>query len=315
MPDLPLLAELAGPLAAADPAFIAFVAGCAFAFGAVIGSFLNVCISRLPIMSIVSQYKSGNDELRLEIAESLSENGRDGQELIDEMIAESPNLSRPRSRCPQCKNLIAWYDNIPIASWILLRTHCRHCTQKISAWYPTIELISGLALALFILRFDLAVGGIYYLVFAAMIVITGVDLAIFEIPDEIVIPGIPLGLLASIVLPTTFGDAVIGAIVGGAIPFFIAKGYFLLMKREGMGFGDVKLLAMIGAFFGWQGVIVTLLIASLVGSVVGISLIVLAKREARALIPFGPFLALGTTIYMLRGPQLIEWYTNIGALD
>ncbi len=312
MTNLTILAELAGPEVAADPIFIAFVAGSAFAFGAVIGSFLNVCIARLPIMSIVSQYKNGDDGLRKEIVESLSVDGPDGKKLVDEMIAENPNLMKPRSRCPQCKNLIAWYDNIPIASWILLRTHCRHCNKKISALYPAVELISGLALAYFILRFDLAVGGIYYLVFASMLVVTGVDLAIFEIPDEIVIPGIPLGLAASIILPATLTEAVIGAAVGGAIPYAIAKGYYLLMKREGMGFGDVKLLAMIGAFFGWKGVIVVLLVASMVGSVTGLSLIALQKREARALIPFGPFLALGTVVYMLWGPELIAWYTNIG---
>jgi leader peptidase (prepilin peptidase)/N-methyltransferase len=209
--------------------------------------------------------------------------------------------------------MIAWYDNIPIASWILLRARCRHCALSISPMYPLVELVSGLVAVYLVLRFGVLVGPIYFAVYAAMLVITGVDLAIFEIPDEIVLPGIPLGLLASVVLPVDFVDAAIGVAAGGGIPFVIAKAYLALTGREGLGMGDVKMLAMVGAFFGWQGVIAVLLIASALGSVVGIGWLVVKRRGARSWIPFGPFLALGTLAYMLVGPKILDWYLGFFA--
>ncbi|MCZ7584091.1 MAG: A24 family peptidase [Deltaproteobacteria bacterium] len=177
--------------------------------------------------------------------------------------------------------------------------------------YPLVETLAGLAAAYLVLQFGVIVGPIYFAVFAGLVVITGVDLAIFEIPDEIVLPGIPLGLLATLVTPTTFTDAVIGVAIGAGVPYGIGKLYYLIMKREGMGFGDVKMLAMIGAFFGWKGVVAVLLVASIAGSVVGIGLVVFRGREARALIPFGPFLALGTLAYMLAGPEMIALYLRV----
>ncbi len=305
-----MLAKLYGPDLAADPMVIALVTGSAFAFGASIGSFLNVCVARMPIMSLVTQYKSGDEAVRKEIVESLDEDPDTARGMMTKMVEARLGLAKPRSHCPTCQQPIAWYDNIPLASWILLGARCRHCRERISPVYPAVELMSGVALALLVWYFGLVVGPIYFAIYAALLVVTGVDLAIYEIPDEIVLPGIPLGILASFVLPVSLRDAVIGAVVGGALPYAIAKGYLLVTKREGMGFGDVKLLAMIGAFFGWQGVVVVLLVASAVGSVVGLGWILATRREARTLIPFGPFLSLGAMVYMVAGPQLVGWYTG-----
>ncbi|MCB1152018.1 prepilin peptidase [bacterium] len=309
---LPLIAEIYGSDVAGDPLMLMFVAGTAFLLGAVIGSFLNVCISRLPVISIVQQYNSGDDTLRAEIIEALDEDPAKAQAMIDEMRQEKVTISKPRSRCPQCKNQIAWFDNIPIGAWLMLGGKCRHCGLKISPIYPTVELLTGLAFAFLVLKFGLVVGGIYSIIFASLVVITGVDIAIFEIPDEIVLPGIPLGLLATWVLPVTFTEAAIGVLVGGGIPYLVGKGYYLLTKREGMGFGDVKMLAMLGAFFGWKGVIAILLLASFVGATIGLTLVVLRRHESRAMLPFGPFLALGAVVFMVAGPELVNWYLGMG---
>jgi leader peptidase (prepilin peptidase) / N-methyltransferase len=311
MHALPLLTKIYGPEIASDPMFIAFIAASAFAFGSVIGSFLNVCISRLPVVSIVSQYRKADDETRTEILAALDGDPAAAKEMIEEMTREDIGIVRPRSRCPNCRNSIAWHDNVPIASWLLLRAKCRHCAQPISIVYPLVEMLCGLALAYLVLRFDIVVGAIYFLFFGAMVVVTGVDLLIYEIPDEIVFPGIPLGLLASAVLPTTFTEALIGAIAGGGVIWLIGAGHYLLTKKHGMGFGDVKLFAMVGAFFGWKGVLAALLVASFVGSIAGISLVVFRKRHFRTEIPFGPFIALGSIIYMLAGPQLLEFYQRL----
>ncbi|MBZ0271525.1 A24 family peptidase [bacterium] len=308
MPAYDLLAAAFGAEFVADPLFFAFLASAAFAFGAVIGSFLNVCVARLPAMSLVHQYRKGNEAVRRELAEAIDEDAASGRARLEEMVRENVNLSRPRSRCPNCKNPVAWYDNVPIASWLVLHARCRHCAERISPVYPLVELASGLFAAYALLAFGPIVGPIYFLVFAALVVVTGVDLLIFEIPDEVVLPGTVIGLVAVAVLPISYTDALVGIALGAGVPYALGKIYLLIAKKEGMGFGDVKLLAMIGAFFGWRGVLVTLLIASLTGSIVGISLMIARRHRRGEPIPFGPFLALGAFVHMNVGPQLLDWY-------
>lgn len=238
------------------------------------GSFLNVCIYRLP---------------------------------------RSISLIRPRSMCPGCKAKIAFYDNVPVASYLWLRGRCRHCGTAISLRYPLIELVSGLfAVAVFI-RYGLSWEGIFlYALVAALLVITFIDIDHKIIPDVITYPGIVVGFLTSLVLGRiTYKESLFGIILGGGVLLLIALGYYLLTKREGMGGGDIKLLAMIGAFLGWKGVIFTVFVGSAIGTVVGIALALRTEGGRKLAIPFGPFLSLGALLFLFFGPQIIGWYVQI----
>ena len=244
-----------------------------FIFGAVFGSFYNVCIYRLPrSLSVVS----------------------------------------PPSSCPVCKYRIPFYLNVPILSFILLRGRCAGCKAPFSILYPFVELLSGLcALALFV-RFGLTPALFVYFIFlSALIIITFIDFEFKIIPDVISLPGIIIGFGCSFFfLPITYIDSLIGLLLGGGLLFSIAAGYYLLTKREGMGGGDIKLLAMIGAFIGWQGVIFTLFASSFAGSIIGLLFMALMGKSRRTALPFGPFLALGAVIFLFYGSELIELYLN-----
>ena len=243
----------------------------AFILGAIIGSFLNVCICRLP-----------KDE----------------------------SIVRPGSHCPQCKNPIRSYDNIPLLSYALLRGKCRHCGQPISLQYPIVEGITALSSWILFVKFGPSLSYLFFFSFvAALIVITVIDLYHQIIPDVISLPGIGVGLLGSLVLPhLPFFDSLLGLLLGGGSLFVVATVYQWLFKREGMGGGDVKLLAMIGAFLGWKAVILTILLSSLIGSLIGISIMVVKGKGFKYAIPFGPFLSLGAVISLFYGEELIGWY-------
>jgi len=243
-------------------------------FGALVGSFLNVCIIRLP---------------------------------------KEESIIWPGSHCPHCKKPIKFYDNIPLISYILLRGKCRHCNGPISVQYPLIEGITALGSLILFMKFGLSLSYVFYFSFvAALIVITVIDLYHQIIPDVISLPGIGVGLLASLVLPQfTFFDSLTGFLLGGGSLFLIATLYQWLFKREGMGGGDVKLLAMIGAFLGWKAVILTILLGSLVGSITGIIIIILRGKDFKYAIPFGPFLSLGAVISLFYGENIIRWYLYV----
>lgn len=248
-----------------------------FLFGAVVGSFLNVCISRLP---------------------------------------RRESVVFPASHCPRCGSAIAWYDNIPILSYILLRARCRSCQERISVQYPLVELINGL-LTLFLFRsFGPTPAFLVLFVFCcALVVITFIDLEHQIIPDVISIPGIVVGFLCSFVIHGhSWQNSLIGIIAGGGSLLLVAYGYQWLTGKEGMGGGDIKLLAMMGAFLGWRSVPFIIFSASLLGSVIGISLMVARGRDAKLAIPFGPFLAFGAILYIFYGNRIITWYLSLGAL-
>ena len=240
-------------------------------FGALIGSFLNVCILRLP---------------------------------------QEESIITPGSRCPHCKTPIRFYDNIPLVSYLMLKGRCRYCKKKISMQYPLIEGITALSSLTLFIKYGASLSYIIYFSFvSALIVITVIDLYHQIIPDVISLPGIGVGLLASLVLPKiTFLNSLIGFIVGGGSLFLVATVYQWLFKREGMGGGDVKLLAMIGAFLGWKAVILTILLGSLIGSIIGIIIMVLKGKDFKYAIPFGPFLSLGAVIALFYGEDIIQWY-------
>ena len=245
-------------------------------FGSVVGSFLNVCIYRLP---------------------------------------RRESVAFPPSRCPGCGSGIRWYDNVPILSYLLLRGKCRSCGSKISPQYPVVELINGLLTLFLFLKFGASPTFFVLFIFScALVVITFIDLEHQIIPDVISLPGIVIGFAASFFLPWLgWKSSLIGIVAGGGSLLIVAYLYELFAKKEGMGGGDIKLLAMMGAFLGWRAVPFILFASSLLGSVIGISLMVARKKDSKLAIPFGPFLAMGALLYMFFGRQIISWYLALGA--
>ncbi len=243
----------------------------ALLFGAIIGSFLNVCIYRLP---------------------------------------REESIATPGSHCPQCRQPIHFYDNVPILSYLMLRGKCRYCNASISVQYPIVEAITAVSSLCLFVKFGLSWSYLVYFGFvAALITITVIDLYHQIIPDVISLPGIGGGLLASFFLPRiNFVGSVLGMVVGGGSLFLVAVLYQWLFKREGMGGGDVKLLAMIGAFLGWKAVILTILLSSLIGSITGVLVMVAKGKDFKYAIPFGPFLSLGAVISLFYGERIIRWY-------
>jgi leader peptidase (prepilin peptidase)/N-methyltransferase len=216
----------------------------------------------------------------------------------------------PRSHCPTCKKMIRFYDNIPLISYLLLNGKCRYCKGSISLQYPLVEGITALSSFLLFLKFGPSLSYLFYFVFvAALIVITVIDLYHQIIPDVISLPGVGVGLLTSLIIPQiTFFNSLMGILLGGGSLFLVATLYEWIFKREGMGGGDVKLLAMIGAFLGWKAVIVTILLSSLIGSITGILIMILKGKDFKYAIPFGPFLSLGAVIALFYAESLIRWY-------
>jgi len=243
-----------------------------FIFGMCIGSFLNVCIYRLP--------------------ESKS-------------IADPP-----RSICPSCKSHIRFYDNMPVLSYIWLKGRCRNCNAPISFRYPLVELMNGIVAVALLFKFGLSVESLVYFVFiSSLIVITFIDLDHQIIPDIITLPGIPMGLIASFALPTiTLKASALGLLIGGGSLWFVAWAYNLIAHRDGMGGGDIKLLAMIGTIIGWKGVIFTIFASSVIGSCVGITMMLIKNKNMKFAIPFGPFLSIGAIAYVFFGSRFIAWY-------
>jgi leader peptidase (prepilin peptidase)/N-methyltransferase len=252
-----------------------------FLFGACWGSFLNVCIYRIPAeLSVV----------------------------------------KPRSRCPQCMTNLAWKDNIPIFGWILLGGKCRYCRTSISPRYPSIELLTALLFTWIWLRFPYDVLLIpYWLMIFGLLLATFVDIDEMWLPDRCTIGGMILGPLFSLLIPSLHGvesawPALVKSLVGMACGFglfwAISVAGRLILKKDAMGFGDVKLMGALGAFLGPESIIFITFVASLVGAVVGITCIALGKREAQGRIPFGPYLALAAIIWILGGSALWEAYVR-----
>ena len=248
----------------------------AFAFGAVVGSFLNVCIYRLP---------------------------------------RNESVVFPPSHCPNCDYQIRWYDNIPILSYLVLRGKCRGCGQRISLQYPLVELINGLlTLALFLRYGPSFVFAVLFVFCCAMVVVTFIDLEHQIIPDSISLSGIVLGFIASFFIPSHgWLNSLLGILAGGGSLLLVAYGYQLIAKRDGMGGGDIKLLAMMGAFFGWKAILFIVFAASLMGSVIGISIMLAKKKDSTLAIPFGPYLASAAILYIFYGKRLIFWYLTLGS--
>ena len=243
----------------------------AFLFGTVVGSFLNVCIYRLP---------------------------------------KEESIVAPRSRCPACQSPIHALDNIPLVSFALLRGRCRACGASIAWRYPLVEALTGILFALTVVRFGVTLQAAFLLTFlAGLIVISFIDLDHQIIPNVITLPGIPLGLLTGFLFrDPPLLDRLIGALAGAGFLYLVLFYGGVLYGQEAMGEGDLNLIAMVGAFLGWKAVIVTILVGCLVGSAVGLSLIALRRLGRRQHIPFGPFLSLGAVVALFWGDRLIAWY-------
>lgn len=242
-----------------------------FIIGASVGSFLNVVILRLP--------------------------------------EEDASIVFPASRCPRCLQNLKWYDNIPIISFLLLKKRCRYCDEPISWQYPLIEITMALLSVALLFKFGFTLALPVYFVFtAALLAVIVIDFHHKIIPDLISLPGIVIGFSCSFINPViTWQQSGIGLLLGGGVLYAVAAGYYLFTKREGMGGGDIKLLAMIGAFLGWQSLPFVVFGSSVLGAVIGIGAMAKQKKGGRSVIPYGPFLSIAALLYMFYR-ELINYY-------
>ena len=268
-------------------------------FGAIIGSFLNVVIHRVPL---------------------------------------EESIVFPNSRCPSCGAVIAFYDNIPVVSWVWLRAKCRRCRERISFRYPAVELLTAAMFVVVAWHDGLSVALPFDLVFvSALVALMFIDAAHQILPDVITLPGVAFALMARIAIPLITGKphfddvtslthgafaelplwlvsllgAVIGGLVGGGFLWLMGWAWERLRKIEAMGLGDVKMMFMVGAYLGWRLTILTMFLGVLSGSLIGIALMIVERRfDSRKVLPFGVFLGIGTVASLLFGSQLVEWYAG-----
>lgn len=242
-------------------------------FGLAVGSFLNVCIHRLP---------------------------------------EHKSVVTPGSRCPGCGYALRWYDNIPVISYLLLRGRCHSCRAPISIRYPIIEVVTMVVFLAHYLIIGLDILLVPRLLFACMlIVLFAIDLEHHLLPNAITLPGIGIGLAFSLLLPPGIIAAILGTLIGGGSLWAIGEAYYRFSGQEGMGGGDVKMLAMIGAFLGWKLAIVTLVFSSIAGALIGLLVLAMRKGGLKYALPYGTFLALGALIASLFGDHIVAWYVGL----
>jgi leader peptidase (prepilin peptidase)/N-methyltransferase len=242
-------------------------------FGAIVGSFLNVCIYRLP---------------------------------------RGASIVWPASSCARCERPIAWFDNVPIVSYLLLGGHCRSCRERISIRYPIVEAITAVMFAgawwlygpslLLVSRLILG---------CALVVLFAIDLEHQLLPNVITLPGVVVGFLLSFFTEPGWVGSLVGILLGGGVLFGTAELYYRIRDEEGLGMGDVKMLAMVGAFLGWQLTFMTLMLASVAGSVLGGALILFRQGGMKTALPFGTFLAVGAALAAAFGTPLLRWYLRL----
>jgi leader peptidase (prepilin peptidase)/N-methyltransferase len=239
-------------------------------FGLAVGSFLNVCIYRLPL----------------------------GQ-----------SLAWPASRCTSCSTPLRWYDNVPLMSYLVLGGRCRNCKTSISMMYPLVEVVTAIVFMVGYRLFGPQPLLVERLLFAcAMIVLFVIDLQHRILPNVITLPGIVVGFLFNLFLPPGWLDSLIGLIAGGGVLLLLAEAYYRVRKEEGLGMGDVKMLAMIGAFLGWKLMLLTLVLSSFLGSIIGLGMIALKLGDMKYALPFGTFLAIGALVASVAGDAMLGWY-------
>ena len=242
-----------------------------FILGLIVGSFSNVCIYRIP---------------------------------------RNESIVYPASHCPKCRSNISPKDNIPLLSYILLKGRCRNCKSKIPIQYPVVEFLSGLIYLIIYLTYGLSIQSLIYIFLSsALIIIAFIDLNEQIVPDVISLPGIVIGFIISFFVPyISFVNSALGVLVGGGIILIIGLAGSAIFKKEAMGGGDVKLAAMIGAFLGWRYIIISLFLGFFLGALAGIILILSKIKSREDVVPFGPFIVLGSLITLLWGEKIISWY-------
>ena len=225
-------------------------------------------------------------------------------------LPRGESLASPPSRCPKCGKPLAWFDNIPVISWLVLRGKCRRCGAKISVQYPIVEAITAIA-AVIVVVLTPADGVLLasrLVLTAILITLFVIDLELQILPNAITLPGIVIGFLFSLFGPPGPVTSLLGIVLGAGVLYGIAAAYYVVRREEGMGMGDVKMLAMIGAFLGWRAVLLTLILSSFVGALVGVALLSTKKEGLKYALPFGTFLALAAFFAMLFGEPLMDWY-------
>ncbi len=242
-----------------------------FILGLIVGSFSNVCIYRIP---------------------------------------RNESIIYPASHCPKCRSNILAKDNIPLLSYILLKGRCRNCKSKISIQYPIVEFLTGLIYLIIYLIYGLSIQSLIYIILSsALIIIAFIDLNQQIVPDVISLPGMVIGFIISFFVPyILFTNSALGIFVGGGIILIIGLAGSVIFKKEAMGGGDVKLAAMIGAFLGWRYIIISLFLGFFLGALAGIFLILSRIKSREDVVPFGPFIVLGSFITLLWGEKIISWY-------
>ncbi len=228
-------------------------------------------------------------------------------------LPREESVVSPGSYCHSCSTPLAWYDTVPLFTYLMRRGRCRMCGAQFSVRYFWVELLTAGLAVLLVVQFGVTLVTVGYFIFAAaLVVITFIDVDYQIIPDVISLPGVALGLLFSLISPRlTFWESLLGAGLGAGILLTVAFGYWAVTGREGMGGGDIKLLAMIGAFLGWRAIPFTLLVASCTGSGVGIVTMIRRQADFKLALPFGPFLAFGAGCYLFMGEPLIDWYLGL----
>jgi len=240
-------------------------------FGLAFGSFLNVCIYRLPL---------------------------------------GKSLAYPPSSCTRCGHQLAWFENVPVLAWLMLRGKCRSCGTPISAVYPIVEAFTGAMFVWGWWQYGPSWLLASHLLFGcALVVLFFIDLEHRILPNPITIGGVVIGFLLSFINPPGWQASLLGILLGGGIPWAIAEVYFRVRKEEGLGLGDVKMLAMIGAFLGWKLMLFTLVVASFLGSIVGVTMMLARRGNWKSALPFGTFLTIAAFIALLVGNRAVAWYT------
>jgi leader peptidase (prepilin peptidase)/N-methyltransferase len=293
---------------------IALFAGSIFVLGLVVGSFLNVVIYRLPII-LEREWRDQATELLPAALVQTAVAGADAPSRF--------TLSVPRSACPACKAPITAWQNIPIVSWLLLRGRCAACKTKISARYPLVELATALLSGWVAWHFGFGVSAACALLVTwALLALAGIDIDHQLLPDNITLPLMWSGLLAAVLfgsgsgqaLPVSARDAIIGAATGYLSLWLVFHAFRLVTGKEGMGYGDFKLFAALGAWLGWKMLPLVILLAAGTGAVLGILMIVLRGRDRAAPMPFGPYLAAAGWLGMMYGEALVSGYLRISGL-
>ena len=303
-------------LAALYVASPALFSGSVFILSLVIGSFLNVVIYRLPIM-LEREWRAQAAEFSSPIDETAA-----AATWVQD-VPEPFTLSTPRSSCPACKAPIKAWQNIPVVSWLLLGGHCASCKAPISKRYPLVELTTGFTSAWVAWHFGFGVPAACALLITwSLIALTGIDVDHQLLPDDITLPLMWAGLLAAVFvgpiagspIPVSARDAIIGAVAGYGSLWLVFHIFRLITGKEGMGYGDFKLLAALGAWLGWKLLPLVILLSAATGAVLGILMIVLRGRDRAAPMPFGPYLAAAGWLAMMYGDVLVESYLRVSGL-